>query len=133
MNFVIVNDSGNFVEVIIEGHRDSIPKIMPAKDFDDGDEKEWQDVPQDRYEFDNENKLLKIKIAANEALRIEQMTDRENKEQYREFLNIDRIKIEGENGSVELKGDQVLDNFEAKKRSWVLFGPDTAAYVLRYK
>lgn len=132
VDFVIVNNSDDFIEIVCDGYVEFPLKIVTAEEFDKNNIKEWREIPPDRYKISDETKSTKIRVAANEALRITRMSN-DKEENLRKRFDVRRLKISGKNGLIELEGGQVFEGFEPKKQRWVIFGPDATAYTIHYK
>ncbi|HEX8638955.1 MAG TPA: hypothetical protein VF692_12880 [Pyrinomonadaceae bacterium] len=132
-DFVVINNSQDFIDVSYEINDSMPPKFANIEAFDNSNGTEWRELPQDRYKIDDQKRMVEVKLASNEALRIESVDAARIKTNPYSELSIQTLKITGKYGSVELKGNQVFENFEPKTLRWALFGPDTGAYVIYYK
>jgi hypothetical protein len=136
-DFVIVNNSGAFVEVSYETkHKPTYKSIKPylvsLENFNSGN-KEWREVPEDRLKIDNEKPIVEVKVAPNEVLRFESVDAGRIKSDPYDELNTNRLTITGKNGSIILEGNQVFEQLEPQSSRWILFGPDTGTYAIHYK
>lgn len=131
-DFVIVNDSSDYIEIIYEvkdpGYKSLTPLYITSKEFNNNEDN-WQTVPQERYETVDTG-TVKVKLAPNEVLRIEYVNvNRFEKNPDKEF-NTKSLRITDKNSSIYLEGKQVLEQFKPEDRSWALISSPT--YVFRY-
>ena len=132
-DFVVINNSVDFIDVKYEINGSVPPKFAKSKDFNNSNGTEWREFSQDRYKIDEQKSIVEVKLAPNEALRVKSVDASRIKTNPYGELSIKTLKIVGKHGSIELNGTQVFESFEPKTLRWTLFGPDTGAYVIYYK
>lgn len=132
-DFVVINNSADFIDVKYEINESLPPKFAKSEEFNNSNGTEWRELSQDRYKIDEQKRIVEVKLAPNEALRVESVDAYGIKTNPYGELSIKTLKIAGKNGSIELNGNQVFEHFEPKTLRWALFGPDTGAYVIYYK
>jgi hypothetical protein len=132
-DFVVMNNSKDVIQISYETSASLPPKFAKSEEFNNSNGTEWRELPQDRYKIDDEKRIVEVSLAPDEVLRIKSVDASRIKANPYSELNMKTLKIVGKNGSIELKDNQVFEHFEPKTLRWVLFGPDTGAYVLYYK
>lgn len=132
-DFVVINKSEDFVQVIYEATESLTPKYANLKEFDNSNGTQWREMSQDRYKIDNEKRIIEVNLAPNEVLLVRSVDASWVKTNPYEALRMKTLKVIGKEDSIELEGNQVFERFEPQKLRWVLFGPDIGAYVIDYK
>ncbi len=132
-DFVIVNNSGDFIEVVYEakepGRKSMTPIYTTLNEFNDKKEN-WRIIPEDRQKF--ENGAVKVRLAPNEVLQIESVDAPRFEENREKEFNTKSLRIIGKANSINLEGRQVLEAFKPVERSWSLIMPSYPTYILDY-
>ena len=132
---VIVNNSNDFLQISYQtktpNYGGLAPRFAPLSEFN-VNRTEWRELSEDRYRIDKESGTLEVKLAPNEALKIQSVDAGRAENNLDEALNLKSLEITAEKGSIILKGNQVYQQFKPEHKGWVLFGPKYSAYVLYY-
>lgn len=94
---------------------------------------EWKEFPIDKYKLDLEKGTVEVQLAPGEILRMFRMDSSRAEDDLNKEMDLAELKIEGEKGLIELKGDNISKQFKPEHRSFVFYGPSLSRYVLYYK
>ncbi|HYE73662.1 MAG TPA: hypothetical protein VEF04_10035, partial [Blastocatellia bacterium] len=120
-DFVVVNASESPIEVSykikgIPNHQHPIsgtPSITVASQLKSNERSKWQDISTDRFEIDQPNRTVKVKLMPQEALLITRMhhyTGPDDPSDV-EFFPIEELSVAGSIGSLKSSGKQLLKAF----------------------
>jgi hypothetical protein len=124
-DFIIVNDSSGILQVEYKLKKNKLdiekPKKISAEKLKSR-EKEWQELPPDQYQIDNETRVIKVKLAPNEALLIEREINYRGheKESEGEFLQIESLSLQGAKGIARFEGRQALTQFKENNGDYLI-------------
>jgi len=113
-NFVVINASGNVVEVsyTLKRWTGLTPRTLPSSQL--GKQIGWQELPASRYTIDQDNKRIVLQLNAGEALLVDQCRPANGQSagdcESDEF-SVQRIAIVGSVGKIALEGEQAQRAF----------------------
>jgi hypothetical protein len=122
-NFVIVNASGQVVEVRYTIKKPSDPRapsgepvVLPATKavLELQQQTPWNELPTSQYSLDRENRELVVSLMPGQGLLVEQpnLLDGSTDEAHQaENFSLERIDISGSSGEVHLQGEQARKAF----------------------
>ena len=127
-DFVVINKSDRPIEVQYKLKRHpsgQYAEIMPPakltlSEFEKA-EYQWRNLAKDQFQFDDQAKTFQVSVGPDEVLLLDSASNYRGDEN--EFA-LDRIKIEGANGSIDLEGRQAQTQVRIER--------DTK-YILRYR
>jgi len=132
---VIVNNSDDFLQISYQTKTPDdgglTPRFVSLSEFS-VNRTEWRELSEERYKVDKERGTVEVKLAPNEALKIEHIDASRAQQNLNEEINIKSLKIASEKGTIILEGNQVYPQFKPEHEGWVLFGPKYSSYVLYY-
>lgn len=94
----------------------------------------WEKLPEENYKIDEKKGIVELNISPNQAFRLTTADPFwTHHEPYGDHFNVKSLSISGQNGVIQIEGNQVFEIFEPQKSRWGIFGPDVNGYILRYK
>jgi len=132
-DFVVINNSNNFLDIQYERKSNELGKGLQYLYLDDlkKGKNEWKELPQDRFEFDQKNSTIKVRLAPNEVFRVEGMDVFYVNKQPDEHFGLKSLSLVGRSGSIKYEGNQVFENF--KPEGWDWFTRNATIYTITYK
>jgi hypothetical protein len=137
VSFIIENLSHSSIVVKYEAKKPNWNDLTPyVKNLNEinNREKSWEKPTEDKYKFDKEKGFVEVTIEPNQALQVTSVDPFWTyHEPYGDHFNIKMLSIFGQNGSIQIEGNQVFEIFEPQKVKFNLFGPGVSGYIFRYK
>lgn len=134
--FIIENQSSGIISIKYQtknlNNGDLIPSIKNINEINN--DTPWEKLIEGQYKIDKEKGIVEFNLQPNQAFRLTNIDPFwTHHEPYGDHFNVKMLSISGDNGSIEIKGNQVFELFEAQKVRWALFGSDVNSYIFRYK
>ncbi len=137
VSFIIENRSNSNIAIKYQTknlyYGDLVPRVKSLNDINNR-EILWEILSEEKYKIDKEKGIVELNLSPNQGF---ELTTADpfwtHHEPYGDHFNIKTLSISGENGSIEIKGNQVFEIFEAQKVRFNFFGPNVGGYILRYK
>ena len=136
VSFIIENHSNENISIKYQTknlkYGDLTPRVMNLSQI--GKKRIWEKLSEANYKIDEEKGIVEVNILPNQAF---ELTNTDpywiKQDPYGEHFNIKSLDISGQNGAIQVEGNQVFEIVEPQKTRWKIFGPDVNSYILRYK